>query len=98
MSKDYFSKQISLRPDEKIITILHHHPITSLKQIIITIFLILLSFFLMFYLFSMGAFGVALFLAILLTGIFYGGREFYLWCCWISVKINKNYFSTSFLH
>lgn len=79
MSETYFAKKINLRPDEEIIAILHCHPIIYLKQIILTAVLILGAFFLMFELLSRGTLGVALFLAILLSGIFYGGREFYLW-------------------
>ncbi len=89
MSRDYFSKQISLRSDEEIITVLHHHPITYAKQIAITLVVILLAFFLMFYLFSLGAFGVALFLALLLTGVFYGMREFYIWFMNVFIITNQ---------
>jgi hypothetical protein len=89
MSKDYFSKQVSLRPDEEIITVLHHHPITYAKQIAITLAIILLAFFLMFYLFSLGAVGVALFLALLLTGVFYGMREFYIWFMNVFIITNQ---------
>jgi uncharacterized membrane protein YdbT with pleckstrin-like domain len=79
MPKDFIAKQVSFRENEKIIVVLHHHPITYAKQIIITAILILLAFFLMFLLFSLGVIGVALFLAILLTGVFYGLREFFIW-------------------
>lgn len=79
MSPKYFAKYLVLRPDEEIKAALHSHVIANFKQILVTVFLILLAFFLMFYLFSLGALGVAFFLAILLTGIFYGLREFYLW-------------------
>ncbi|MBD3359609.1 MAG: hypothetical protein GF365_02780 [Candidatus Buchananbacteria bacterium] len=89
MSQDYFSKQISLRSDEEIITVLHHHPITYAKQIVITLAIILLAFFLMFYLFSLGTFGVALFLALLLTGVFYGMREFYIWFMNVFIITNQ---------
>ena len=89
MSNDYFAKQISLQPNEKIITVLHHHPITYAKQIAITVVLVLFAFFLMFFLFSMGAFGVALFLAILLTGVFYGLREFYIWFMNVFIVTNQ---------
>jgi len=81
MSEQYFAKKISLRADEELVAVLHHHPITFAKQIFITALLILGSFFLMFFLFSQGSLGVALFLALLITGIFYGGREFYIWYC-----------------
>jgi len=79
MSKDFIAKQVSFRENEKNIVVLHHHPITYAKQIIITAVLVLLAFFLMFLLFSLGVIGVALFLAILLTGVFYGLREFFIW-------------------
>ena len=79
MSDKYFAKKISLRPDEEMVAILHHHPITYLKQIFITVVLILAAFFLMFELFSWGGIGVALFLALLSTGLIYGGREFFTW-------------------
>jgi hypothetical protein len=79
MPFDYYAKQISLRDDEQIIGIIHHHPVTYLKQIAITIILILLAFFLMFYLVSLGPLGVSFFAAFLLTGIFYGAREFFIW-------------------
>jgi len=79
MSEKYFAKKINLRPVEQIIVVLHHHPITYFKQFAITAILILGAFFLMFKLFNLGSIGVALFLAILFTGLFYGGREFYIW-------------------
>lgn len=79
MSLEFFSKRISLRTDEELVAVVHHHPITYLKQFSITVFILLFDFFLMFYFFSLGSFGVALFLAVLFTGIFYGGREFYIW-------------------
>jgi len=79
MSDKYFAKKINLRADEEMAAILHHHPITYIKQFCITAFLILLSFFLMFYFLSLGQIGAALFLAILATGIFYGLREFFIW-------------------
>ncbi|MCX6745487.1 MAG: PH domain-containing protein [Candidatus Parcubacteria bacterium] len=79
MSEAYFAKKINQRPDEEILAVLHCHPIIYLKQIIVTAVLILVTFFLMFALLSRGPLGVALFLALLLMGIFYGGREFYLW-------------------
>lgn len=89
MPKQYFEKQINLRADEEIVTVLHHHPITYAKQIAITFAIILLAFFLMFYLFSIGAFGVALFLALLLTGVFYGMREFYIWFMNVFIVTNQ---------
>ena len=89
MSKDYFAKKISLRDDEKIITVLHHHPITYWKQIAITVVLILIAFFLMFVLFSVGEIGVALFLAILATGFFYGLREFFIWYFNVAIVTNQ---------
>lgn len=79
MSEKHFAKQINLHADEEIIAILHHHPTTYAKQIAITAILILGAFFLMFYFFSLGELGVALFCALLLTGIFYGLREFFIW-------------------
>ncbi|MCX6745376.1 MAG: PH domain-containing protein [Candidatus Parcubacteria bacterium] len=79
MSDQYFAKKINLHAEEEIIGVLHHHPVTYAKQIAITTVLILGSFFLMFYLFSLGELGVALFCAIILTGLFYGGREFFIW-------------------
>ena len=65
MSDKYFAKKINLRPDEEMVVILHHHPVTYFKQIFITAVLILAAFFLMFELFSWGYTGVALFLALL---------------------------------
>jgi len=79
MPKDHLSKQINLRDDEEIIVILHHHPITYAKQIAITAVLILIAFFLMFLLLRWGPIGVAIFLALLLTGFYYGLREFFTW-------------------
>jgi hypothetical protein len=79
MSQEHLLKKVNLRPDEEVAAVLHHHPITYLKQFLITAVLILLSFFLMFYLFSLGQLGAALFSALLFTGIFYGSREFYIW-------------------
>jgi hypothetical protein len=80
MSIEKFFKKINLRSDEEVIIVLHHHPIGYLKQIIITIFIILLSFFLMYPLFNyFEQIGVALFAALLLTGLIYGSREFFIW-------------------
>ena len=80
MSTAKIIKKINLRTDEEVITILHHHPIGFIKQIFITAFIILLSFFLMYPLFNnLDQLGVAIFVALLATGIFYGGREFFIW-------------------
>jgi len=80
MRQEYLFKKISLRPDEEIVNILHHHPIAFLKQILITVFIILLAFFLMFPLFkNLGQAGVAIFVVLILTGLIYGGREFFIW-------------------
>lgn len=79
MSDKYFAKKINLHVNEELVAILHHHPITYAKQIVVTALLILGSFFFMFLLFSLGELGVALFCALLLTGIIYGCREFYIW-------------------
>lgn len=79
MSDKHFAKQINLHADEELIGVLHHHPVTYAKQIAITVFLILGSFFFMFALFSLGEIGVALFCALILTGVIYGSREFYIW-------------------
>ena len=92
MSEQYFAKKISLRADEELVAVLHHHPISFAKQIFITALLILGSFFLMFLLFSQGSFGVALFLALLLTGLFYGLREFYLWYLNVFIITNQRIF------
>ncbi len=92
MSNDYFAKKISLREDEEIILVLHHHPITFWKQILLTAFLILLAFFLMFFLLSLGPIGVALFLALLLTGVSYGLREFYIWYFNVFIITNQRIF------
>ena len=89
MSFAYFAKQISLRPEEAMIGVIHHHPVTYLKQIVITVALILVSFFLMFYLVSLGAFGVALFVALLFTGVIYGAREFFIWYANVLVITNQ---------
>jgi hypothetical protein len=79
MSDKYFAKQINLHSSEKLIAVLHHHPITYAKQIAVTTILILGAFFFMFALFSLGEIGVALFCALIITGIIYGSREFYIW-------------------
>jgi len=79
MSDKYFARQINIHVEEKIVAVLHHHPLTYAKQIVVTAVLILGSFFLMFPLFSLDQIGVALFCALLLTGIIYGAREFYIW-------------------
>ena len=79
MSDKYFAKKINLHANEELIAVLHHHPVTYAKQIMITAILILGAFFFMFALFSLGEIGVALFCAIILTGVFYGSRELYIW-------------------
>jgi len=89
MSPNYFSKLISLRSKEEIVVVIHHHPVTYIKQILVTVFLILLAFFLMFFLFSLGPIGVALFLALILTAVFYGLREFYIWFMNVFIITNK---------
>ncbi len=79
MSEQYFSKKINLQAEEELIAVLHHHPLTYAKQIAIVCLLIFGAFFFMFFLFSLGEIGVAMFCALLITGVFYGGREFYIW-------------------
>lgn len=80
MKASKLAQKINLRIDEKIVMVLHHHPIGFAKQIIVAVFLILLSFFLMYPLFNyLDQLGMALFIALLATGIFYGGREFFIW-------------------
>jgi|GEM_PF-468125 len=89
MAQENLAKKVNLRTDEQIIAILHHHPITYVKQFFITAVLILGAFFLMFFLFSIGQIGVALYCALLLTGFFYGAREFYIWYNNIFVITNQ---------
>jgi hypothetical protein len=89
MSDKYFAKKINLHVNEELVAILHHHPITYAKQIAVTAVLILGSFFFMFLLFSLGEIGVALFCALLLTGVIYGCREFYIWYANVCVVTNQ---------
>lgn len=80
MSNAKIAKKIDLRTDEEIVMVLHHHPIGFAKQIIITAFIVLLSFFLMYPLFNnLDQLGVAIFVALVATGIIYGSREFFIW-------------------
>lgn len=79
MSDKYFAKRINLREGEVLIAVLHRHSITYAKQTLVTAILILGSFFFMFLLFSLGTVGVALFSALLATGVIYGCREFFIW-------------------
>ncbi|MDD5341253.1 MAG: PH domain-containing protein [Patescibacteria group bacterium] len=80
MNNEKFLKKVSLREDEEPIMLLHHHLIGYAKQILVTVVIIFLSFFLMYPLFNyLDQIGVALFCALLLTGIVYGSREFYIW-------------------
>lgn len=70
---------IKLKDGEKIIRIVRHHPIIIVPHLVICFIILVLDFFLMYYLFLQGWWGVVLFGAVIFLVAFYCLRIFFLY-------------------
>ena len=77
MFKSYFTK--NLKEDEEVIRIVRIYPLALINQIVVSLFFILLAFFLMFILFRQGTWGIILFSLLLAFGVIYGVRQWIIW-------------------
>ncbi|NQT50084.1 hypothetical protein HQ571_05305 [Candidatus Kuenenbacteria bacterium] len=72
-------KDFELRENEKIKHTVFHHPIVVVPDLVISLLILILDFFLMYYLFLQGWWGVILFGAVILALAFYMLRLFFLY-------------------
>ena len=68
-----------LKQDESIKALARRHFVTLLPRLFLALILIVVPFFLLFLLFSWGAIGVAIFVALVLAGIILAIRTFLIW-------------------
>lgn len=72
-------KNIKLKEHEKVLRVVRHHAIIIVPHLIICFIILVLNFFLMYYLFLQGWWGVALFGAVIFVVAFYCWRMFFLY-------------------
>jgi len=77
MFNNYFNK--NLKEDEELIQVIRIFPLALANHILISLLIILLSFFLFYILLKQGGWGLSAWLIILLSGIFYGLRTWIIW-------------------
>lgn len=75
----FIKKIIRLRENERIVKVVRHPLIVILPNLIIGFLILLLNFFVMFYLFMQGIWGIVIFFAILVVVAFYLLRLVFLW-------------------
>jgi|GEM_PF-1562552 len=71
--------KLELKENESIILEIHHHPMIIIPHLLISFLILVLNFFLMYWLFLQGWWGVALFVAVILIVIFYIARSIFLY-------------------
>ena len=72
-------KNLKLRENEKVIETISHHPIVVIPHIVISFLILVLDFFLMYFLFLQGWWGVALFTSVIILVAFYVLRLVFLY-------------------
>ncbi|PIS43038.1 MAG: hypothetical protein COT24_00290 [Candidatus Kerfeldbacteria bacterium CG08_land_8_20_14_0_20_40_16] len=77
MSNNYFTKHLKER--EEVIKIIRSYLLSHLWSILVSLFFIILPFFLLFPLFQRGFWGVLLFFLLLLFGLGAGARFLFIW-------------------
>lgn len=77
MFQEYFTK--NLKEGEEIIRIIRQYPLTYLPSVLISLFFIIAPFFFIFPLFRLKIWGILIFLAFILFGIFFGIRKLIIW-------------------
>ncbi|MFH1598248.1 MAG: PH domain-containing protein [Patescibacteria group bacterium] len=77
MFESYFTK--NLKEDEEVIRIVRIFPLAFIQHWLVSLFFLLLSFFLMFILFRQGGWGIVVFIILLLFGLIYGLRYWIIW-------------------
>jgi uncharacterized membrane protein YdbT with pleckstrin-like domain len=82
-------KNLNLKEDEEVIEIVHQYLLTYWPSIFLVMFLILAPFFFLFPLFSLGFWGIVIFLFSLIVGIIYGLRKFIIWYFNVFVITNQ---------
>ncbi len=79
MNAKHLNDIASLREDEDVVRIVRRYPLTLFWKIFFAVVLILAPFFFLFPLFSLGIWGVGIFLSVFFFGIVYALRLFVLW-------------------
>ncbi|PIY96633.1 MAG: hypothetical protein COY66_03820 [Candidatus Kerfeldbacteria bacterium CG_4_10_14_0_8_um_filter_42_10] len=77
MSNNYFTKH--LKEGEGVVKIIRSYLLSHLGSMLISLFFIILPFFLLFPLFQRGFWGVLIFFLLLLFGLGFGARFLFLW-------------------
>jgi len=70
---------LQLKPNETIKNLIRKHVVTVIPQLALALVFIVIPFFFLFPLFSLGIFGVVIFFALVLIGIFIALRLLYIW-------------------
>ncbi len=70
--------KLDLKDGEKIVRELNHHPMIVIPHLVLSGLILLLDFFLMYWLFLQGWWGVGLFIAVIVVIVFYVLRLFFL--------------------
>jgi len=72
-------KALNLKDDEKVLYLAHQSPLINWYHVLITFVLIVAPFFFLFPLFELGMWGVGIFFALIIVGLFYGFRQVVRW-------------------
>lgn len=72
-------KDVELKENEKVVKVVRHHAIIVVPHIVISFLILVFDFFLMYYLFLQGWWGVTLFVLIIVMVAFYIFRLFFLY-------------------
>lgn len=80
---------LNLRPDERVVKIVHQSKVKVILPLIFSFLIYLASFFFLFYFISLGVFGLALFGFLLFFSAFYALIKFYFWYFNVLILTNK---------
>ncbi len=87
-NNDYY-KKITVAEGEEIVEVIRQHWIAKIGALCAATLFVLLPFFFMFYLFGLGAIGVTLFVTLIIFGLIFCAREYYMWKYNVFVITNK---------
>ena len=85
----YFTKNLLLGEGEKIIKVVHQHPLTFITSFLVVFVLVMGPFFFLFPLFYLGVIGIIIFFLYLGIGIILGIRLFVIWYFNVFIITNK---------
>jgi membrane protein YdbS with pleckstrin-like domain len=89
MKTEKYYKKINLVEGEDVVEVLRQHGLAKVHLVVIASVLILLPVFFMYYFFSIGNIGVALWISLIVLGVFFSYREWYLWNHNVFILTNK---------